>query len=62
MHQKKPKYLYNLFNVCFSVRTSFSLLMSENVYVQEIAADLLAYKFRNVYTPSLWFNYHKNFL
>jgi len=62
MHQKKPKYLFNLFNICFPVRTSFSFLMSENVYIQEIVVDLSVYIFRNVYTSSLGFNYHKNFL
>jgi len=62
MHQKKPTYLFNLFNICFPIRTSFSFLMLENVYIQEIAVDLSEYRFRNVYTPSLGFNYHKNFL
>lgn len=39
MHQKKPEYLFNLFNICFPVRTSFSFLVSENVYIQEIVVD-----------------------
>jgi hypothetical protein len=62
MHKKKPKYLFNFFNMCFPVRTSFSFLMKENMYIQEIAVDLSVYGFRNVYTPSLGFIYHRNFL
>jgi len=52
MHQKKPEYLFNLFNICFPVRTSFSFLMSENVYIHKTVVDLSVYRFRNVYTVS----------